>query len=221
MRIQWSIVLLVSLAAPSCWAEGQALSGIGLQLAYGVSNGRTQDSTISDPSAINRYGAQSSLANVGVGYAYRFGGNFNLGSFLSHFNLAAYVGADLNRAKLGGFSNATSSYQLQLRNLKDVALEPGMLIGRTSLAYLKAGYWRGDLQFNYQASASPESGAHSVHGWAVGAGIRSQASRHVTVGVEAEQVKFSAVNVDFPIHELVLTEKPAQLRAAIVLGIVF
>lgn len=204
------------------YADGQPLSGAGLQLGYGLASTTTHDSTADDSTTVNQYGSSSAAATIGIGYAHSFDGHFNVGTFLSHFNLGGYVSVDLNRGKAGGFVDTTNSYEVQLRSLKSVAIEPGMVLGRTALIYLKAGYWRGDIAVDYKSSAgTPEFGEHRGRAWSAGLGLRSQVNRHITVGVEAEQLQFSKVAIDFPLNDLVLTETPKQLRAIATVGVIF
>ncbi len=205
-------------------ADGQAFDGLGITLGLGAVSGVSREVVEGEDNVgyLHDYGHQSGVGSVGIAYAHTFGTGLTVGNFQSDFNLRAVLTADLNSAIVGSYAEDFDTWQISARNLKSFAIEPGVLLGRTSLGYLKAGYWLGDLQIEYGDSGGDTLAAKTdLSGWSVGAGVRTQINNHVSLGVEVEQLTFKKAKVSFSGSEVVIDESIRQLRGGIVLDVVF
>jgi opacity protein-like surface antigen len=175
----------IALASSSVFA--QASNFQGFSAGANVNFATTSTEVVNNKSVykINEASQNASLqAAYGIGLSNSavlgFGGTYSLGDL---------------KAGSGSASNGAMTVALKTKNLYSLYLEPGFVVGNTSLAYAKLMYL--GTKGERTSSFGPRSTTSSEHfkGMGFGAGFRTMLNKNLYLQAEFLQTNFGSKNI--------------------------
>lgn len=186
-----------SLMAPEAFAQTRSPGGLSVGVNLNFANASNEFRANNTPF---KNGDVSQAANIQAAYGFPVGENFVFGVGVTY---------GPGEIKTGYANSAGVNYELKVKDIYSLYLEPGFMVGNSSLAYFKVSYqgMKGETKFSSGTTSSD-----NFEGTGYGAGIRTMLGPNLYLQAEFEQTGF------FEKNYMGLTSKPAMTVGTVGLG---
>ena len=201
-------VLSAVLLSPTAFAQSNGFTGLYGQVGIGIGSANIKDKYCEGCGNYN-WGKQAVAGNLALGYNYTFSNRFNLGA-----NAFYNIRSD-NAGGLAG------SYDLKLKNIWGISIEPGYSFSDDSLGYLKLGWAQASMSYDTAGiNVIPSANFGSTNGFLYGVGYKHALNKNLYIGFEAYQILFASKSVtgDGVLRAAKQTLTPNYTYGGIVLG---
>ena len=205
-KYNYLLISVLFLLSNSVFA-GEAFDGFFSQIGAGLSRVTYKLTTAAYdsggshfPATAENSSADNATASLSLGYSKSFSNNLNLG--LTGF----YIYGD----QKGELTN--SDFQLKLKNIFGLSLEPGYSLDPKTLVYIKLGYVHTDLNL----SSGGQSANLPVGGYVYGFGTKHLIKNNMFIGTEISNYVFTLNK-----YNSINTLNPNFIFAGVNLGYIF